>query len=85
MKKDDGRMQAYGWSLPAKFTPPTAKGSSSQSNKSSVPVPVPVYCRPLLEQDSGMKVNLNSYRYNDVTFVTVYPVYYKKNYQVFGY
>lgn len=54
VKKDDGRMQAYGWSLPAKFNPPMSKETSA--NKSHVPVPVPVYCRPLLEKDEGMKV-----------------------------
>lgn len=53
VKKDDGRMQAYGWSLPAKFQPqvPTATPA-----KSSVPVPVPVYCRPLLDIEQGIKV-----------------------------
>lgn len=53
VKKDDGRMQAYGWSLPAKFNPPTPK----DSGKHQVPVPVPVYCRPLSEKDIGMKVH----------------------------
>ena len=53
VKKDDGRMQAYGWSLPAKFVPqPTAV-----PNKSSVPVPVPIYCRPLLDEEPGLKVS----------------------------
>lgn len=53
VKKDDGRMQAYGWSLPAKFTPQLPR---EQSSKSHVPVPVPVYCRPLLEKEPGLKV-----------------------------
>ena len=72
----DGRMQAYGWSLPAKVpqqgsnsvpgtTSPaptsddvSSKGGSagSNANGSSVPVPVPVYCRPLMEKEPGMKV-----------------------------
>ncbi|XP_071087270.1 C-Jun-amino-terminal kinase-interacting protein 4-like isoform X4 [Haliotis cracherodii] len=52
VKKDDGRMQAYGWSLPAKFTPQLPR---EQSSKSHVPVPVPVYCRPLLEKEPGLK------------------------------
>ena len=57
VKKDDGRMQAYGWSLPAKFQPTSAnKDSSGNSVKCSVPVPVPVYCRPLIDRDSNMKV-----------------------------
>ncbi|XP_067663469.1 C-Jun-amino-terminal kinase-interacting protein 4-like isoform X5 [Haliotis asinina] len=53
VKKDDGRMQAYGWSLPAKFTPQLPR---EQSSKSHVPVPVPVYCRPLLEKEPGLKI-----------------------------
>ena len=53
VKKDDGRMQAYGWSLPARYQMPNQKDTPS---KSQVPVPVPVYCRPLVEKDSGMKV-----------------------------
>ena len=59
VKKDDGRMQAYGWSLPAKFNPPTPRDSTN--SKHQVPVPVPVYCRPLSEKDNGMKVNIVSY------------------------
>lgn len=45
-------MQAYGWSLPGKV------GSGSKGNQSSggVPVPVPVYCRPLAETSLGMKI-----------------------------
>jgi len=51
-------MQAYGWSLPAKVS---ASGSSSNvpprsASSSGVPVPVPVYCRPLAEGTPGMKV-----------------------------
>ena len=52
VKKDDGRLQAYGWSLPAKLT----SVSRDVPSKSHVPVPVPVYCRPLLEKDDGLKV-----------------------------
>ncbi|XP_053399038.1 C-Jun-amino-terminal kinase-interacting protein 4-like isoform X18 [Mercenaria mercenaria] len=52
VKKDDGRMQAYGWSLPAKFQPQIPSAQS----RSSVPVPVPVYCRPLLEGELGLKI-----------------------------
>ena len=54
MKKDDGRMQAYGWSLPAKFTPASNKEGGG---KTTVPVPVPVFCRPLVEQDDTLKVS----------------------------
>ena len=44
-------MQAYGWSLPAKYSTEVAEGG-----KSLVSVPVPVYCRPLNLNDPGMKV-----------------------------
>lgn len=45
MRKEDGRLQAYGWSLPGKPSAPARQ-----------PVPVPVYCRPLQETEPGMKV-----------------------------
>ena len=48
----EGRMQAYGWSLPAKYSTEVAEGG-----KSLVSVPVPVYCRPLNLNDPGMKVS----------------------------
>ncbi|KAF4525460.1 hypothetical protein B566_EDAN004872 [Ephemera danica] len=63
VRKDDGRMQAYGWSLPAKG--PSTSGTTNSGaaslaptrpSSSSVPVPVPVYCRPLAEGSPGMKV-----------------------------
>uniref|UniRef100_T1IY26 C-Jun-amino-terminal kinase-interacting protein 4 n=1 Tax=Strigamia maritima TaxID=126957 RepID=T1IY26_STRMM len=54
VKKDDGRMQAYGWSLPAKTSSLVSKPSNldvtSTKSNSHVPVPVPVYCRPLMEK-----------------------------------
>lgn len=53
VQKEDGRLQAYGWSLPS--TKPMTGGSSSKVN-SGVPVPVPVYCRPLAEASPHMKV-----------------------------
>ncbi|KAB7494570.1 C-Jun-amino-terminal kinase-interacting protein 4 [Armadillidium nasatum] len=65
VKKDDGRMQAYGWSLPAKTgqsqgQQKAIEGSQSvaqtQCKSSHVPVPVPVYCRPLMEKEPGMKI-----------------------------
>ena len=78
VKKEDGRMQAYGWSLPAKVPPQGTNnsagssspapgsedgsskvgGSASAGGGSSVPVTVPVYCRPLMEKEPGMKVTL---------------------------
>lgn len=54
MRKEDGRLQAYGWSLPGKVnSSPSAKSAQSSSG---VPVPVPVYCRPLAETSPGMKI-----------------------------
>jgi len=48
VKKEDGRLQAYGWSLPGKPSAPVRQP----------PVPVPVYCRPLQETEPGMKVRI---------------------------
>ena len=68
VKKEDGRMQAYGWSLPAKQPVSQAAGSEvkeqdtqvqSRASSSGLPVPVPVYCRPLMEKEPGMKVRKN--------------------------
>lgn len=53
VQKEDGRLQAYGWSLPS--TKPLASSNPSKVN-SGVPVPVPVYCRPLAEASPHMKV-----------------------------
>jgi hypothetical protein len=59
VKTDDGRMQAYGWSLPAKgssvtsIIPPVAL----QRVKGQTPVPVPIYCKPVTTTDSTMKVS----------------------------
>lgn len=62
VRRQDGRLQAYGWSLPSRQpgpgsapttgTPPS-KGSAGSS---TVGVPVPVYCRPLEDQEPGMKI-----------------------------
>lgn len=61
VRKEDGRLQAYGWSLPSKASPITKSTESDcgiqiKPQTSSVPVPVPVFCRPLLEKEAGMKV-----------------------------
>ena len=67
-------MQAYGWSLPANkpqgsgsvASTPTSEDSTSSSRiGANVPVPVPVYCRPLMEKEPGMKVS-NSLGFNSV-------------------
>ncbi|KAG7173949.1 JNK-interacting protein 3-like [Homarus americanus] len=57
--KKNSRMQAYGWSLPAKTGQKAIEGPQAQPKSSSsthVPVPVPVYCRPLMEKEPGMKI-----------------------------
>ncbi|PAA49448.1 hypothetical protein BOX15_Mlig008884g2 [Macrostomum lignano] len=40
-----GRQHAYGWALP-----------SQQQSTSSMPIPVPIYCRPLLDKAKEIKV-----------------------------
>jgi hypothetical protein len=46
VKKDEsGRLQAYGWSIPA-----------SIDSQAGAVVPVPVFCRPLLDQQPELKV-----------------------------
>ena len=62
VKKDDGRLQAYGWSLPPKSPPTPASGLDPETARvaaTNVPVPVPVYCRPLMEKEPGMKVSVS--------------------------
>ncbi|KAG5677410.1 hypothetical protein PVAND_007170 [Polypedilum vanderplanki] len=54
VQKEDGRLQAYGWSLPS--TTPKVASQSGSNQKSNVHVPVPVYCRPLAEASPHMKV-----------------------------
>ena len=60
MRRQDGRLQAYGWSLPSRppvtGNTPSVKGAAQSS--ATVGVPVPVYCRPLEDQEPGMKVKL---------------------------
>uniref|UniRef100_A0A3P8WBM3 C-Jun-amino-terminal kinase-interacting protein 3 n=1 Tax=Cynoglossus semilaevis TaxID=244447 RepID=A0A3P8WBM3_CYNSE len=48
MRRDDGIMQACGWSVPSKF-----KQTGGQMDNN---VPVPVYCRPLVEKDPNRKL-----------------------------
>ncbi|XP_004525428.1 JNK-interacting protein 3 isoform X4 [Ceratitis capitata] len=50
VQKEDGRLQAYGWSLPIN------KANQEQPNRHSGGVPVPVYCNPLAEASPHMKV-----------------------------
>lgn len=64
--RDDGRMQAYGWSLPSKSnivnsgdstTNKQSATSTSSSSSLTMSIPVPVYCRPLFEQDNDLKLS----------------------------
>uniref|UniRef100_A0A4W5LKI7 C-Jun-amino-terminal kinase-interacting protein 4 n=1 Tax=Hucho hucho TaxID=62062 RepID=A0A4W5LKI7_9TELE len=52
-KEEDGRVQAYGWSLPQKLK--VANGGQTSENKMKN-LPVPVYLRPLDEKDATMKL-----------------------------
>uniref|UniRef100_A0A8C7IKI8 C-Jun-amino-terminal kinase-interacting protein 3 n=1 Tax=Oncorhynchus kisutch TaxID=8019 RepID=A0A8C7IKI8_ONCKI len=53
MRRDDGIMQACGWSIPPRFkqVPSLIKEDNRMKN-----VPVPVYCRPLVEKDPNRKL-----------------------------
>lgn len=55
VQKEDGRLQAYGWSLPGAAGKPN-QSAGGKSGQQGVPVPVPVYCRPLAEASPHMKV-----------------------------
>ncbi|XP_047615065.1 C-Jun-amino-terminal kinase-interacting protein 4 isoform X5 [Phacochoerus africanus] len=51
VQKEDGRVQAFGWSLPQKYKQVTnGQGENKMKN-----LPVPVYLRPLDEKDASMK------------------------------
>ncbi|XP_067570887.1 C-Jun-amino-terminal kinase-interacting protein 4 isoform X7 [Pseudorca crassidens] len=52
VQKEDGRVQAFGWSLPQKYKQVTnGQGENKMKN-----LPVPVYLRPLDEKDTSMKL-----------------------------
>ncbi|KAM3860087.1 C-Jun-amino-terminal kinase-interacting protein 4 [Diretmus argenteus] len=51
VQKEDGRVQAYGWSLPKKY-----KANGGQTESKMKNLPVPVYLRPLDEKDASMKL-----------------------------
>lgn len=53
VQKEDGRIQAYGWSLPQKYKQVANGGHSENKMKN---LPVPVYLRPLDEKDTSMKL-----------------------------
>uniref|UniRef100_H3D1S1 C-Jun-amino-terminal kinase-interacting protein 4 n=1 Tax=Tetraodon nigroviridis TaxID=99883 RepID=H3D1S1_TETNG len=51
VQKEDGRVQAYGWSLPKK-----SKANGGQAESKMKNLPVPVFLRPLDEKDASMKL-----------------------------
>ncbi|XP_052751330.1 JNK-interacting protein 3 isoform X2 [Galleria mellonella] len=85
VRKEDGRTQAYGWSLPGK-SGQGQKGPSPCTSLSSggVPVPVPVFCRPIAESEPRMTllcaaaVNLNGGRTPDGGCMIGGSVFYAK-------
>ncbi|XP_065226364.1 JNK-interacting protein 3 isoform X2 [Planococcus citri] len=88
VSKDDGRLRAYGWSLPGNKIP-TPAAPPLPSSSSHVPVPVPVYCRPLMEHEPGMKlwcatgVNLSGGRTRDGGDIVGASVFYSaRNWQM---
>lgn len=79
VQKEDGRMQAYGWSLPPKYK--VANGGQGDSKIKNLPVPV--YLRPLDEKDASMKlwcaagVNLSGGKTRDGGSIVGASVFYK--------
>ncbi|XP_051572011.1 C-Jun-amino-terminal kinase-interacting protein 3-like isoform X5 [Myxocyprinus asiaticus] len=51
MRRKDGPMQTCGWSVPPRFKQANEKEDNRMKN-----VPVPVYCRPLVENDPNRKL-----------------------------
>ncbi|XP_077358998.1 C-Jun-amino-terminal kinase-interacting protein 3 isoform X6 [Festucalex cinctus] len=69
MRRDDGIMQACGWSVPPRFKQTAGQTDSAQDSQLKRQqttsekednrmknVPVPVYCRPLVEKDPNRKL-----------------------------
>ncbi|CAO2644857.1 C-Jun-amino-terminal kinase-interacting protein 4 [Lemmus lemmus] len=79
VQKEDGRVQAFGWSLPQKYKQ-VANGQGENKMKN---LPVPVYLRPLDEKDASMKlwcavgVNLSGGKTRDGGSVVGASVFYK--------
>ncbi|XP_048027379.1 C-Jun-amino-terminal kinase-interacting protein 4 isoform X1 [Megalobrama amblycephala] len=79
VQKEDGRMQAYGWSLPPKYK--VSNGGQAESKIKNLPVPV--YLRPLDEKDASMKlwcaagVNLSGGKTRDGGSIVGASVFYK--------
>uniref|UniRef100_A0A2K5VDW4 C-Jun-amino-terminal kinase-interacting protein 4 n=1 Tax=Macaca fascicularis TaxID=9541 RepID=A0A2K5VDW4_MACFA len=79
VQKEDGRVQAFGWSLPQKYKQVTnGQGENKMKN-----LPVPVFLRPLDEKDTSMKlwcavgVNLSGGKTRDGGSVVGASVFYK--------
>lgn len=53
-KKDDGRMQAYGWSLSSKVT--SKELTNKGQGNSQISIPYPVHYGTLIDDDSNLKV-----------------------------
>ncbi|XP_055085755.1 C-Jun-amino-terminal kinase-interacting protein 4 isoform X2 [Periophthalmus magnuspinnatus] len=77
VQKEDGRVQAYGWSLPKKY-----KANGGQAEGKVKNLPVPVFLRPLDEKDASMKlwcaagVNLSGGRTRDGGSIVGASVFY---------
>uniref|UniRef100_A0A7N5ZQH3 C-Jun-amino-terminal kinase-interacting protein 4 n=1 Tax=Anabas testudineus TaxID=64144 RepID=A0A7N5ZQH3_ANATE len=58
VQKEDGRVQAYGWSLPKKYKccRSTFQANGGQTENKMKNLPVPVFLRPLDEKDPSMKL-----------------------------
>lgn len=82
VQKEDGRLHAYGWSLPGTKTNPTG---TPKNDRKLPKVPVPVYCRPLAEASPHMKVfcaagvNLNGGYTKDGGCIVGASVFYATN------
>uniref|UniRef100_A0A3B1JB46 C-Jun-amino-terminal kinase-interacting protein 4 n=1 Tax=Astyanax mexicanus TaxID=7994 RepID=A0A3B1JB46_ASTMX len=79
VQKEDGRVQAYGWSLPQKYK--ASNGAQADSKMKNLPVPV--YLRPLDEKDTSMKlwcaagVNLSGGKTRDGGSIVGASVFYR--------
>lgn len=79
VQKEDGRLHAYGWSLPGTKTNTTG---IPRTDRKMPKVPVPVYCRPLAEASPHMKVfcaagvNLNGGYTKDGGCIVSHCLYY---------
>ncbi|XP_062331188.1 C-Jun-amino-terminal kinase-interacting protein 4 isoform X7 [Osmerus eperlanus] len=78
VQKEDGRVQACGWSLPQKHK--ATNGSQAETKTKNLPVPV--YLRPLDEKDASMKlwcaagVNLSGGKTRDGGLIVGASVFY---------